>query len=273
MTGYGLCQLTGKHGKYVRAHVIPEALTKPSISGESFIQAGRGERPVRRWTSWYDPKIVTADGERILADYDDWGITELRRLNLVWSSLGKLNVAEFEDWNATRNAGHGVRIFDYANGDKLRLFLLSILWRAAVSRLPEFRYIRVPKRQLDRLGKMLIDQDPKPYFMFSACLIQLSNIGPRHNFTPMAGKKQAGSSKKGHVRIFRFYLDGLACHFHRDTKVQDWRGMGDLCVQGGEQLGVITVPFECSLQNEIMEREADLAASQWPNVISKLAKP
>jgi hypothetical protein len=272
VAGFGKCRLTGKLGNFVKAHIIPEALTKPSIAGESFIQAGQGDRPVRRWTSWYDANLVTSDGERILADYDSWGIAELRRLNLVWSSLGNSKVVDREDWNATGNEGHGVRIFDYDNGDELRLFLLSILWRAAASKMTEFKYIRIPGRQLDQLGKMLLNRDPKPYFLFAACLIQLTSIGPRHNFTPMAGKKRSGPSKKDQTRIFRFYFDGLAVHFHRDAVVRQWRQMGDLCIQNGKQIGVVTVPFESSMQNEVMEREAERAEAEWPEAIFRLAK-
>ena len=272
MAGYGTCRLTGKSGNFVKAHIIPEALTKPSVPGESFIQAGQGDRPVRRWTSWYDQNLVTSDGERILSDYDNWGIAELRRLNLVWSSPATKNVKDFADWKPTNDHGHGVRIFEYHDGNKLRLFLLSILWRAAASRMPEFKHVRIPERQLKQLGKMLLDQNAKPHFLFASCLIQLTTVGPRHNFTPMAGKKRAGIKKKDQTRIFRFYFDGLALHFHRDPSLKEWRSMGDLCIQEGKQIGVVTVPYERSMQHEIMEREAALAEADWPSVMFRLAK-
>lgn len=272
MAKYGVCRLTGKTGTYVKAHIIPEALSKPSIPGDPFIQSGQGQRPVRRWTSWYDENLVTSEGERILSDYDNWGIPELRRLNLVWSSFQNSKATGDGDWKPMGNDGHGVRIFDYADGDKLRLFLLSILWRAAASRLPEFKNVRIPDRQLRRLARMLVDGNPKPYFVFAACLIQLTSVGPRHNFTPMAGNKRVGSSNKEKIRIFRFYFDGLAVHFHRDPSITEWKGMGDLCVQGGGQIGVITVPFQLSMQNEILEREVDSAATDWSQVMFRLAK-
>lgn len=273
MPTFGTCRLTGVSGPLVKAHIIPEALTKPSIPGESFIQAGRGERPIRRWTSWYDANLVTADGEKILAAYDAWGIEELRRLNLVWSSNGSQEIAYLEDWSAIGNSGHGIRIFEYEEGDKLRLFFLSILWRAAASKLHEFREIRIPQRQLNQLARMLISGNAKPHFVFPVSLIQLTQKGPRQNFTPLAGKKQVGPNTSNHIRIFRFYVDGLAFHFHRDVDVASWRGMGDACVQQSKQLGVITVPYLISLQNEIFEREAHTAEQEWPVVLAKLSKP
>jgi Ser/Thr protein kinase RdoA (MazF antagonist) len=87
----GLCGLTGKPGKYVKAHILPAALTEAGDNAGALTQHGEGQtRPIRRWTSWYDPRLVTAEGEAILAAYDEWAIQELRRLKLVWSSWGPM---------------------------------------------------------------------------------------------------------------------------------------------------------------------------------------
>ena len=267
----GVCFLTGKRGGFVKAHIIPEALTKPSIAGEHFIQAGRGERPVKRWTSWYDPSLVTVEGEKILAAYDSWGIAELRRLKLVWSSWHNGKTPEFADWQPMGDTGHGVRIIEYSEGEKLRLFLLSILWRAAASRLPEFRNVRLAAGQLRRLGQMLVNQTSSPDYLFPACLVQLSTYGPRHNYTPTADRKSTGSTKRKSDRIFRFYFDGLILHFHRDLNKPSWKSMGDMAVQPGKQLGIITVPYEISRQVEILDHETNLAELEWSDVIRKLA--
>jgi hypothetical protein len=70
----GVCKLTGNSGKFVRSHLIPKALTRPSVAGGYFISAGPGIRPKKSWSSWYDEELVIRKGERILADYDDWAI-------------------------------------------------------------------------------------------------------------------------------------------------------------------------------------------------------
>ena len=266
----GRCKLTGATGRLVKAHIIPEALTKPAISGEPFIQAGQGERPIRRWTSWYDPDLVTSEGEALLSEFDNWGIFELRRLGLVWSANENADVNKRNDWHKLDEVGRGIRIFPYENGERLRLFLLSILWRAAASRLPEFRQIRLPARQLARLGAMLIRKDPDPSYFFPSTIVQLNGPGLKHNFTPLAGKKRLESNGLRFIRIFRFYLDGISIHFHRDMDVSQWRSMGDLCVQQGKQLGIVTVPFEISLQYEIFERETLQVESEWGDIVRRL---
>src|SRR5208337_2129315 len=91
MTGnvrFGQCKLTGTHGRYVDAHIIPEALTETLWKGKPLIQIGRHGRRIKRWTTWYDRKLVTAEGEAILAKYDDWAINFFRQKKLIWSSWG-----------------------------------------------------------------------------------------------------------------------------------------------------------------------------------------
>ena len=95
----GVCALLGVEGTYAKSHLIPLSLTSPSTKGERFIEAGRGLRPIRRFTSWYDQQLVIREGEKILSEIDTAGIEELRRLKLIWSGWGgrkKLALAEYE---------------------------------------------------------------------------------------------------------------------------------------------------------------------------------
>ena len=239
------------------------------MPGQHFIQAGRGERPIKRWTSWYDGKLVTTEGENILEKLDNWGIVELRKLKLVWSSLEE-DIPQFKDWRPIDENGRGFRIFEYQNGDKLRLFFLSLLWRAAASDLSELRQIHLPSRQLERLAKMIVQQQPEPNYLFPMCLMQLSTKGPRHNFTPIPCKKPLDLDKQKSIRIFRFYLDGLVIHFHRDLNRKNWLNIGTMAVGANKELGVLTVPYEISAQLERNEFETRVAEEKFGNFIQKL---
>ncbi|HEX9965102.1 MAG TPA: hypothetical protein VGB04_08990 [Allosphingosinicella sp.] len=269
----GTCALTGASGKLVRSHILPQALTRHSIPGEHFIQAGEGERPVRRWSSWYDLSLVTREGEDILARHDEQGIAVLRKHKLIWSSWGSDDSPTFDDLTPTSPAGHGVRIIKDVDGATLRLFFLSILWRAAASTLQEFKKITLRPGQMNRLREMVRTGDPKPQFLFPMNLVQLTTRGPHHNASPITAKKPLGMNKgTSHIRIFRFYLDGLLIHFHRDTDIKSWREMGDLTVGRSEQLGVITMPYEVSLECENVELVGAQAQKQWPHVFQRLTE-
>ena len=84
----GICKLTRRHGRFVKSHIIPAALTKPSRKGSYFLQMGKNERPRRRWSSWYDPELVTDEGEKYLEELDTWAIKILRKNKMVWSGWG-----------------------------------------------------------------------------------------------------------------------------------------------------------------------------------------
>ena len=129
----GVCKLTGRHGQFVKSHLIPAALTRPESKGAFLVQAGLGERPIKRWTSWYDPALVTAEGEKILAAHDSAGIAELSRHKLIWSSWGPM--LELNTSDLKRYAwGIGVRRLQNVDGHTLRIFFLSLLWRNAQPR-------------------------------------------------------------------------------------------------------------------------------------------
>jgi hypothetical protein len=152
----GVCQLTGETGKYVRSHLIPRALTKLSPAGEKMLEFGAGaERVILRPTSWYDNKLVTDKGERILAKYDTNGVSELTRLGIVWKSsrhesLVHENVNEQSGWGQVR--------LTTEFPEHLRMFFLSILWRSAASSMFEFADITLEKMELNYLRSLCLER-------------------------------------------------------------------------------------------------------------------
>jgi hypothetical protein len=147
----GTCQLTGSRGPFVRAHIIPAALTKPEYAGAPLVQGSVEYRPVRRWTSWYDTQLVTQEGETILRDYDTWAIRELRKQKLVWSGWGKRSVLDEPEHRTIRSTPYGVRVIKGIDLPRLRGFFLSLLWRAAATKLPEFVEVVLSNEDLERL--------------------------------------------------------------------------------------------------------------------------
>jgi len=134
----GTCKLTLKEGRFVKAHLIPRALTTPAEKGMPFFQWKSGATPKRRWSSWYDQNLVTRDGEDILTEFDTWAIAELRKQKLVWSSWGK-SKSLGSLHSAASGTPWGIRKIKDTDPAKLRLFFLSLLWRAASTKLPSLQ--------------------------------------------------------------------------------------------------------------------------------------
>lgn len=252
-----LCKLTGKRGKFVKSHLIPKALTRPAVRGQPFLQAGMGTRPVRRWDSWYDSRLTIRQGEKILAKLDDWAITELRQHELVWSgwrdsTLSNVNLPDF-----IPGTNAGIRHIIGIDTEMLRLFFLSLLWRAAATHLQEFSAITIPADDLEKLRRIVLSEESPPLDFYPATLVQLHTMGEIHNLTPISDMKivpYADESRESLLPIFRFYLDGLIVHFHRHASDDGYAAkLGPLIVGGDAELIVTTVSYETSFQKENLD--------------------
>ncbi|MBE0369064.1 hypothetical protein PAUR_a2836 [Pseudoalteromonas aurantia 208] len=198
----GICQLTGKEGKYVKSHIIPKSLTRPKKSGNKFLQPdvkAPQKRFIKRADSWYDKSIVIREGEDFLSDIDSHAIDELRAQGLLWSS-DKVRM------QATHSKNE-LTVVSFSEPRKIRKYFLSLLWRAAVSTLPELEDIILNRNQKEQLRQIIIGESEDDLSLFPTTLIQLTTEGPAHNFAPI--------KLKVHDReVYRFYMNGLIAHIY-----------------------------------------------------------
>jgi hypothetical protein len=226
----------------------------PMPKGFPLMQFKTGTRSIRRWSSWYDMSLVTKEGEKILTELDTWAISELRKNKLVWSgwgssrSLGSFHIP-FDD------TGMGIRIIESIDPKKLRLFFLSILWRAASTTLPEFTEVQLSQQDMEKLRLMIISRETEPLAFYPAHLTQLSTIGHIHNHAPTASvielSESGDDAKIKLLPVFRFYFDGLIIHMHRHALADDGytSTLGNWTVGASETLAIMTISFEKSFQH------------------------
>lgn len=251
-TSHGTCKLTGQVGPFVASHIIPEALTRPSGRGSPLIQYGENQSSTRRWTSWYDPELVTAEGERYLSDLDSWAISALRQHRLVWSGWGSDN--SLGECNTHVLHGLGIRSIDSIDTKRLRLFFHSLLWRAAASNRREFKEIVVPPEDLEQLRSAILGSSELPMSFYPIQLTQLSTKGVIHNQTPIPDVKYlphpyVTNGAPIALPTFRFYLDGLIAHIHRATPLgYSAESLGNLLLGASASVVLSTVTFEDSAQ-------------------------
>lgn len=269
----GKCKLTGSYGPLVKAHILPAALTYPAEKGLPFAQAGQDRAPIKRWSSWYDSSIVTREGEDILSEYDDWAIQNLRHHQLVWSGWSEAGALDQSHFTALPgDPGYGVREINGLDGERLRLFFLSLLWRAAVSKLPEFAEVKLHSSDIRRLRRMLIERDPTPLERFPVCLIQLSTKGPVHNQTPIAQRKPRDVTKPNgsSIPIYRFYIDGLIAHIHCESSRAEVEGLGPMLLGVEARTVVTVVPFDKSWQRENLVHLIFEAETRWADRLARI---
>jgi|SRR5665213_971646 len=264
----GVCKLTMESGRFVDSHIIPKSLTRAEGLEPGLAQLGNG-RMERRWSSWYDPSLVIETGEKILSDYDSWAVAVLRKHKMVWSGWGPMQ--SLVDVEPIRGTPWGIRKIEFeVQGDskRLRLFLLSILWRASATTRREFSEIQLPKDDLEKLRRMVLEQNPEPLDFYPASLTQLSTLGVRHNHSPIAFTKQIpllGGEPGYEEPVFRFFLDGLIVHFSRlSIEKNAALNLGPLRVGGANSITISTVRYEDSAQAQNLAIVATEAALGRP---------
>ena len=250
----GTCRLTHEDGEFVKSHLIPEALTRPSEKGRPLLQYGNKHRnPIKRWTSWYDTELVTRKGEDILAEIDTVAIKALIDNKLIWSGWTDSNTLG-ELHQTIGNQSFGLRRIENFQSEKLRLFYLSLLWRAAASTLAEFSEVVLPEEDLEQLRVMLIARDHEPLYFYPVTLVQLSTKGLVHNLSPILDVKivpNVFDNERKEIPIYRFYFDGLIAHIHIQNKDDGTvRNLGNLLVGSENELVISTQTYENSFQRE-----------------------
>jgi len=254
----GICKLTHEHGAFVKSHLIPKALTRPVKKNCPLIQYGNNARkPIKRWSSWYDSRLVIRKGEDILSEYDNWAIAELKEKKMIWSGWEEahcLDVIPEANIYKLANSDLSLRIIRNYRSQTLRLFFLSLLWRAATSGLKEFSEIILPADDLEKLRIMLVSRNHEPLYFYPLSLMQLSTRGLIHNQSPIRDVKIVPDffgNKRKEIPIYRFYFDGLIAHIHiQNTDDGTVSELGDSIVGAKEKLIIPTQTYERSFQRE-----------------------
>lgn len=175
-----------------------------------------------------------------------------RKHSLIWSAIfppdGRLEALD-HTWFDELNMGMR-RIIDGTH--MLRLFYLSLLWRAAETTLYEFENVSLPPGDLEKLREMVLNGNIEPFDFYPITLTQLITIGFPHIWSAFRSKKsipQIGNNNGfREVSIFRFYFDGLVAHIHIDDDPMIVRQQESFFVSQANELLVTTLLAQDSWQ-------------------------
>lgn len=270
----GMCALLGVEGTFAKSHLIPQALTGTEVPGERFIETGRGFRPIRRFTSWYDHQLVIRAGEQILSEIDTHGIAELRKHKLVWSGWKKDKKLVTHDYAVQPDAetGLGVRLIENIDIQKLRLFFLSLLWRSLTTKIKEFSHLENIGVNLQVLGELIVRKAPSPANYHPIVLSQIDSRGFTHNHTPTIQEVEFpfedGVRKASY---YRFYMQGIVAHIYPEGCDDLFSTAPMSFIGGAEKLWVFTRRFEKSKQYVEACEVIEDSARRWPGPTSLTA--
>lgn len=248
-----MCALTNERANFVKCHILPQAFTRPAAKGAALYQSTKGVGGRRRWTSWYDPALVTRTGEDLLSSIDDAAIKSLREHLLVWSSWVVFR-PHFESFGPLM-PNHGFREINGINAERLIAFALSVAWRASASSLPDLNDVKLDQETELALREYVLGKPIEGTSQFPVSLTQLSTLGQIHNQSPYLDEKEMFASQDDETtlcKIMRIYADGLIFHVHLDPLSKEHVDGNSLFLGASEKLLVPSVSYETSFQYENM---------------------
>ena len=233
------CKLCGLDKKLVKAHIIPEAFFRPLRSGKNAPFLIRpGDYVKRAPIGVYDKTILCADCEAKFGVWDDYGQSLL--------------IQNFNDAQSFEKDGivYGY-IFESYDYEKLKLFFISVLWRASVSTLEFFKTVSLNVFE-DRAKDHIQNNNPGSADDFSVMLARFDELdGQRSILNPQPTRFKS-------INFFVFYLTGFVAYI----KVDKRKITGDQrkFIMSPEQvLPIVRRPFDESQERRLLVKVAKSA--------------
>ncbi len=195
-----LCRLCNRDRKLIKAHVIPEAFFRSLRSGGKAPEIHtntKGAYPKRAPIGVYDRTILCGECDGCFSPWDDHAQQVLIR---DFSEALPL-------YDESRKVAYRIQRFNY---NLLKLFFLSLLWRASVSNHKFYRRISVgPYEEI--LRGMLLTEDPGTAEKFAVTLARFSDPQFTGMLDPHAERYEG-------VNYCRFYLTGFVAYIKVDRR-------------------------------------------------------
>jgi hypothetical protein len=215
-----VCRYCGHNKKLIKAHVIPGSFFRRLRSGKAppmLLTNNQYEYPKRAPIGVYDKNILCEDCEKNFGDWDNYAqdILDIKPKN----GLLLMENSQF--------VGYKVKRYRY---DLLKLFFISLLWRASVS--GRTFYSKINLGPLEHIAKKFIEnRDPGTAEDFSVTLAKFDHFLGETILDPDRKKIEG-------LNYYRFYLGGYIAYIKADKR----RSLGlhaDLMMKPGEPLIIV----------------------------------
>ncbi len=195
------CRGCGEDKKLIKAHVIPESFFRGLRDGKRIPRihsTTEGVHPKKAPIGVYDMGILCDDCEQIFQELDAYG------WHILINKEGELESLEHDGKVV------GYKINDVDTG-KLKLFFMSILWRASVS--THYFYSKVSLGRLEEEVKNLVwNNDLGGPHDFSYVLAKFEGDGAGRTILDPHPERWSG------VHYYRFYLYGYILYIKADSR-------------------------------------------------------
>jgi hypothetical protein len=210
-----VCRLCHKPNKFARSHVIARSFfLKIRGQHKHAIEVNLDAKQISifRQAGNYDKQMLCVECEPKFSSLDAYGFKVLGNPDVSRPILSHATIGTVE---AYRVVG--------CDTDKLRKFILSVLWRASVSSLDFYDYVRLgPAFEREIIDKVF-SPDVLPWDEFTVCISKFDQnaLGPYSGvlFPPLPHRDVTG------MNCYSLYLPGLKIAIkvdHRPTPAFWW---------------------------------------------------
>jgi len=182
------CKFCQQDKKLIEAHIIPRSFHEPLKEGGQtplIITSKEGVFPKKSPIGIYDKEILCEECERKFSPWDDYGNKFLTQE--LQEERYLINNGEYLAYNFGQ--------CDYVN---LKLFFLSVLWRAAVSKQQLFRQVKLGPYE-EKLRQLILNNDPGEVSDFS---VALSKFDAPANETGILNPDRTTYDGVNHYRLY-----------------------------------------------------------------------
>lgn len=229
-----ICKLTGKEGPQAKAHIIPESfflIDKSEKQPLKLVTNTKGVYPKRIWKGVYDDTIVTQEGEKIFLEWDDYAF--------------KFLVEHFNSAKPLEHEGSIVAYrYDEFDYNKLKLFFLSVLWRAGASSHPFFKRVDLGPH-MEVLKKAILESDPGDPDFYATILASFDDD------QSWAKMMDPFPERYDDIQFYRFYLGNFIAYIKVD-KQNARTPLRELQISPNKPLYIVNRKFGGSKENAIM---------------------
>jgi hypothetical protein len=229
-----ICKLTGIEGKGVDAHVIPKSFY--NIDPEEKLPTKvytntQGRYSKRSPQGIYDKTILVEQGERMFSSWDDYGADILLNRKDKFEPLHQVN----------KLVGYQLANYDY---NQLKLFCLSVLWRASVSSDVFFSKVNLCPHEAIIRNALLTNNSGEPEW-YSVCIAKWSD------FKNGLGMMDPFRERFDHVNYYRLYLESYVVYIKVD-KAKTPKGILAIQLQPDSPLIITARELRASKELPIM---------------------
>ncbi len=195
-----LCRLCDQEKRLIKAHIIPAGFYRPLKAGNVIPELHtnvEGSFPQRSPVGIFDRNILCRECDALMGPWDQ------HAQELLLKDIPE----DTSIFYRGKRVAYQITHFDYK---RLRLFFVSLLWRASISTHKFFKRISLGSQE-SILRDMILTQNPGPPELYGVTLARFETRAANGMLDPHPETFDG-------VNYCRFYLTGYVVYIHTDDK-------------------------------------------------------